>query len=691
VSDEEVVRNVALGRIGKVVQAGSIDGGVHVHEGFSLPTPRQLPHDISAFTNRERELSALDAVSREKTPVCVVTGPPGVGKTALVVRWAHRVKANFPDGQLYANLGGYDRHNSPVHPGAVLDDFLRVLDVPPDRIPVVLDAKAGLFRSLLHGRTMLVLLDNARSSEQVRPLLPGTSPSVVVVTGRGAMPGFVAEDGAELIEVAPLPRSSGVVMLTKAARGRDDDRTLARLAELCGGLPLALRIVAQRLVAAPHLTLTEVAEDLGEEQSRLEELVPDDDSTAVRTAFSWSYEVLAAEPARVFRLLSLHEGPHFDVPTAAALADRPSSGTRRSLSLLVAAHLLEYRARNRYQFHDLLRLYAVERAAVECSADERQAAVRRLLGRYRAMAAGACACIRAMRPPLAEEPRSGQFTDLGNALTWLDDERENLLAAVRQAARFGLPDFAWRLVGVLWAYFDLRKSFGVWEEMLDVGLVCARGGQNERGVAVMLLDLGTVRRDQGDFTAAVALFGEALACFEGVGDTWGVGSSLSRLGDAYRDLHDYERSLRFSERALVSWRSSADRGGEAWTLRNLGLAYRDLRRDSEALEAFRRSREIFEELNDVRGVGSALRNEGVVQRALGDLPSSRRSLEHALAVQRAAGDHWSEACTLERLGESLRDLGEDPRDVWASALKIFEGLHDRRTTRVRARLEALDR
>ncbi|MET9630324.1 tetratricopeptide repeat protein [Lentzea sp. NPDC006480] len=212
-----------------------------------------------------------------------------------------------------------------------------------------------------------------------------------------------------------------------------------------------------------------------------------------------------------------------------------------------------------------------------------------------------------------------------------------------------MPDLTWRLVGVLWAYFDLRKSFGVWEEMLAEGLASARRCHDQLGTALMLLDLGTARRDQGAFTAAVALFDQAHAAFEHVGDLWGVSSSLTRLGDAYRDMRSYDKSVRFSERALAAWRVTGDRGGEAWTLSNLGLVYRDLRRDRDALDAFRRCRELFEELGDVRGVGSALRNEGGgAARARGSrlVPPQprtsagrparcRRSLERSLHVGRA--------------------------------------------------------
>jgi tetratricopeptide (TPR) repeat protein len=674
-----------------VVQARDIHGDIHLHASGAIPVPRQLPHDIAAFTARDGELAQLDALvdgdgENGGVHLCTVIGPPGVGKTALAVHWAHRVKSRFSDGQLYANLRGFSSDSEPLQPGSVLEDFLRGLDVPADRVPITLEGKSGLFRSMIVDRRMLMLLDNARSSEQLRPLLPGSGACVVVVTGRNAMPGVVTEDGAKSVSLRPLSRLNGIAMLNATMQPTSDHGTgdmLGRLADLCGGLPLALRIVSQRMRSEPYTSLSEFADELDEERSRLEGLVTEEGSAAIRAVFSWSYEVLSSDTARVFRLLGLHSGPHITTATAAAFADLTLARVRRTLATLSSAHLLERTGRDRYQFHDLLRLYAAERAEVDSNATECREAVRRALDLYLAFVQGAVEFITSSRPVLVESTTAG-FRDYEAALAWLDCERPNLFAAVHQAAHYDFTDSAWKLVAAMWPYLDLRKPWNDWWGLLMIGLTCARRADDGFGVALLLLDCGGVRRDQGDFTGAIELFDQALAAFEDLKNQWGMAFSLHRLGDVHRDLHHHDQALELSRRALVVWRETADRAGEAWTLRNLGLLYRDLDRHQEALEAFEHAGRLFEELNDLRGVGSVLRNEGIVERRIGRLAKSRHSLERALAVQRESGDRWNEACTLERLGETLRDLGESEaaHDAWNMALEIFDGLRDRRAARV---------
>ena len=687
-------RNEMSGQASSVVQARDVHGDIHLHARSAMPVPRQLPHDIAAFTARDGELAELDAMAGGDggtVRLYSVIGPPGVGKTALAVHWAHRVKSRFTDGQLYANLRGFGSESGPAQPGSVLDDFLRSLDIPADRVPTTVEGKSGLFRSLLVDRRMLVLLDNVRSADQLRPLLPGLPNCVVVVTGRNAMSGVVAEDGAKTVSLRPFSQTNGVAMLKstlRTTRSGDEDETLSKLVDLCGGLPLALSIVSQRVLSEPFVSLNEFADELVEERSRLEELVVEEEATAIRAVFSWSYDVLPSKTARVFRLLGLHAGPYFDTATAAALSGLTQAQVKRPLSTLGRAHLLDRVGRDRYQFHDLTRLYAADRAETDSDVAERREAVRRAADRYLGTVQMASKLIAAWRPVLVDRACPG-FPDYGSALSWLDSERPNLFAAIRQAALYEFPDIAWKLVAVMWPYFDLRKPWDDWWDLLTVGLVCAQRSADDFGVGLILLDLGGVRRDQGDFVAAVELFDRALAVFEGLRSSWGTAYSLHRLGDAYRDLQDHDQALEFSHRALVAWRDSGDdRVGEAWTLRNLGLLYRDLNRFAEALDYFERAGVLFEELGDLRGSGSVLRNEGVVLRRIGSLEEARRRLERALTVQRESGDSWNEACTLERLGETLRDLGatDDARDAWMSALVLFERLHDRRSGRVRALL-----
>ncbi|WP_181043707.1 tetratricopeptide repeat protein [Actinokineospora auranticolor] len=676
---------MVTGHAGAVLQVGSVVRAreVNVWSGARIPVPRQLPPDTPAFTGRDWELRTLDSALADGTRLCVVTGPPGVGKTALAVRWAHRVEHRYPDGQLVVNLRGFDRDGRPLPPASALDDFLLALDVPPGRIPVDLDAKAGLFRSLVAERRVLVLLDNARDSAQVRPLLPGAPGCAVVVTGRNVLSGLLTEDGAALVRVRPLTRAGGARMLAAAVPGADSDTALSRLVDLCAGLPLALRIVSQRLVSDPHTALADLADELGNSRTRLAGFEVDEESVAIRAVFSWSYDILPPDAARLFRAAGRHPGPHFSLDTAAAYADLPLPRARRAMATLTAAHLVETTGRDRHQFHDLLRCYAEDRAATEAPA-RRRASVRRAVTGYLAAAEAASRFVRPVRPPLSTEP-GREFSDYDDAVAWLDGERPNFLPVVRMAAREGLPELGWRLAGALWPYFDLRKPWEEWTALLRVGLACALTAGDRFGEGLMRHDLAFGFRHRGEPAEAVVELEHALAAFRAVDGTWGIGSCLNWLGDLRRALRQFEPALESCERALGEWRLAGDLVGETWALRNLGLIYRDLGDDERALAAFARARELFEQRSDSRGLASVLRNEGIILRRTGELARSRETLERALAIHRARNDEWNEACSLERLGETRYATGDTDAAVaaWRRALEIFEKFHDHRATRVR--------
>lgn len=677
------IKNDATGWVSTVIQAGEVHGDMHLRSGSPLPIPQQLPPGPAVFVGRERELDLVDAVRAHR--VCVITGAPGVGKTALALRWAHEVKAGYPDGQFSLNLRGFDRDSGPVPPASALDDLLRALDIPADRIPPGLDGRAGLFRSLLAHRRALIVLDNARDSEQVRPLLPGGPGCTVLVTGRHSLSGLRVDDGAMSVRLGPLSRSAGIALLRAAAPERAADTSAAgRIVDLCGGLPLALRVVSQRMAATPGARAVAFAEELADEGGRLGELSADDEPVDLRTVFDWSYDVLPPDAAHAFRFLGLHTGSHVDVPTAAAYTGFTARRARRALSVLCAAHLIENTAEDRYEFHDLLRLYAAARMEEESAVEVRRAAVRRAAERYLGTAQAAVRMLRPCRLTVADLPSDVEFRGYDDALAWLDAEHVNIVACARQAARLGVRGVVWQPIAALWAYFDLRKPYEVWTDALRTGLIAAREDHDGLGVGHMLVDLGGVHRDRAEFDEAIRLYRDALDAFGDFG--WGVATCLHRLGDAYRDLRQYDAALDHANRALSAWVGIGNRYGQMWTQRNLGLIYRDLHRHDDAMSAFGQARALFEEVGDVRGVASVLRNEGVVLRRMGELVASRERLEQARAIQRAAGDRWNEACTLERLGETLRDLGDadGALTAWRRALLIFTELRDRRTARVGA-------
>jgi NB-ARC domain len=433
----------------------------------SRPVPAQLPHDVAGFTGRELELAALDSLAQGEAGTAVVIsaidGVAGIGKTALAVHFGHRVAAAYPDGQLYANLRGFDPDYPPLAPHDVLARFLRALGADPAQTSMDLDEMAGLYRSLLSSRRILVILDNAATAEQIRPLLPGTAGCLALVTSRNRLSGLAARDGARRLTLDVLPPAEAVALLASivgSERVAAEPAAAGTLAWLCGWLPLALRITADRAVAHRHLTLSELVDELTIEHGRLDVLSADEPATQIRAVFSWSYRALPAEPARAFRLLSLHGGQDISAPAAAALIGAAVSRTRQLLAALTGGHLLEEVGRDRYQFHDLVRVYAAECARISEPESQRTAAICRLLTWYLHTADAFARTLYPDAPhPRLDPPEQPceplVFTTRRQAVDWAQTEFANLMPVARQVGAIGDDATAWKLAIALLGAFAL--------------------------------------------------------------------------------------------------------------------------------------------------------------------------------------------------------------------------------------------
>jgi tetratricopeptide (TPR) repeat protein len=577
---EGSTRSVLSGAARDVVQARDISGGIHFHAsaGQSERVPRQLPGDVHGFVNRTADLGRLDALlaadadNPGEAAVCVIAGTAGVGKTSLAVHWARRHYDRFPDGQLYVNLRGYDP-GQPVTAAEALERFLTALGITPGAVPDDLESRSTLFRSLMADRRMLVVLDNAASAGQVRPLLPGADGCLVLVTSRSRLSGLVARDGAHRVTLDVFPEREAVELLkvvTSAFRGEDSDVEVAELARLCARLPLALRIAAERAAARPHTPLTDLIQDLRDESSLWDALSSEDDeeADAVRTVFAWSYRALPVEAARMFRLVGLHPGPDFSGLAAAALADVPPSQARRLLDTLVGVHMLGQTGQDRYQFHDLLRAYAIEQATREESTEDRGTALLRVCTWYlRAM--GAAAAVHDAfycddwGVPAADDDGATlpAFSTRDAVMTWFDEEVDNLVAAARVAAETGFDEIAWKLPALFRTPYLDRHPVEEWLPMGQRALASARRSPDGLGTAITYTGLGIAYRQAQRIPEAIASHQAALAAARDVGDRRQEAAALVTLGHAFRSgrrlgeaLQSYEEGLAVAEDAdLTLW------------------------------------------------------------------------------------------------------------------------------------------
>lgn len=608
----------------------SVRTGPNAPDHRVAAVPAELPHDAAGFAGRTGELARLhallppeqgegesrgdsesesesrseseseckgrDRASANTVVISAIGGAAGIGKTALAVHWAHQVRDRFPDGQLYVNLHGFDHDRPPLEPGEALELLLRGLGLAVSEIPAGAEAQARVYRTHLSGRRLLILLDNAASAAQVRPLLPGSPSCCVVVTSRNRLGDLVARDGAHPLALDLLSPDEAHALLGEALgphRLSAEPSAVDELIRLCGSLPLALRVAAARLAGDPGLRLADLVAEMSE-GNRLEALEPDggdgdgdggDDNSPLRTAFSASYRVLVPAARRLFRLLGLFPGPEFTAEVASALLDEPLPQARRLLGSLAAAHLVEPSAVGRYRFHDLLREYALERARVEEPAADRDAASRRVLIWYvnAARATSGTWLFPELPPGLRHSGRPGLPSATG-AAQWLEAERANLLAAIHHAARHGPRPAAWHLVNALFGYFWLHLPRSTWQATAQTALEAATAEGDGYGQAAMHSSLGLLQSDRGRAGQSLDHHARVMDISRELGWATGVASAYGGLAQAEWSMARLESAHEHVTIGLRIARETANRPLEALGQVVLGVTCRDLGRLREAAD-----------------------------------------------------------------------------------------------------------
>lgn len=672
----------------------------------SVPVPRQLPAGVAHFAGRAPELRALVELAELAAGrngqagtlvISAIGGAAGVGKTALALQLAHQVADRFPDGQLYVNLRGFDPSGEPVTQAQAIRGFLDALGVEAQAIPADVDAQAGLYRSLLAGRRMLVLLDNARDAAQVRPLLPGSGGCLVAVTSRNQLTGLAAVDGARLLNLGVLGDAEARDLLAgRLGQGRlaAEPEAVTQLIRLCAGLPLALAITAARAAASPLHPLAALAARLRDADSRFDTLDVGEPGSSVRSAFSWSYAQLSTTAARVFRLLALHPGPDIGTPAAASLAGIPLPQARAALAELSAASLLAEPSPDRYVLHDLLRAYAAEQTGLADSESDRRAAIHRILDHYLHTAYPVAVKLGWQHYPISlAPPRPGvtpeKLADHWQA--WFAAEQRALVAAVSVAAGNGCDGHARQLPWVIWGYLELQ---GRWQELATVQRVAldaaTRLGDTVRQAEAHRILAGALG-SLADYDQARAHLEACRDLYRQAGDQAGEGRAHYSLAWVYGQQSRWADALSHAEQALALFEAAGDRSGQARAHNTIGMCLAGLRNYQQARVSCQNAIALNQDIGDRRVEAHAWDSLGYVEHQLGHLPDAIRCYQRALRILRELGYRFVEATILANLGDAYHAGGNTTmaRDAWRDALAILDDLHNTDAVKIRAKLRSL--
>ncbi|TDV44305.1 AfsR/SARP family transcriptional regulator [Actinophytocola oryzae] len=645
--------------------------------------PAQLPARAGHFTGRTGELSDLDdALGGDDPPIVVISGPAGMGKTSLAVQWAARIADRFPDGHLFLDLRGHDPDHA-VTAEQALAHLLRGLDVPEDRIPAGVSARSALYRTLLHTRRCVVLADDAGAVDHVLPLVPGSDTSVLVVTSRRSLAGLVARHAVRHIVLDALDDASSVALLEKVlgrTRVAREPEATARLAKVCAGMPLALRIAAARLVGVPTRSVAELVAELS--GARLEGLALEGDLRTVTAVLASAYRPLSPGAARLLRLLATVPTPTQSGHLGAAIADVPVATAHVVLGELSGAHLVIGAGEDRYRLHDLIREFARDRAAAEEPEPDVVAAL--LLDWYLLVADEANRLVNpdrdAVKPvfrfPLPPLPFAAGRHE---ATAFLESERDGFLPVVQYAREQGMPTAAWHLVYLLASFYEVSGHWTERVELCRAGLAAARDAGDRAGEAEMLRALGVAFYMTRRLTEAVETNLTALDVVRDLGDLAGEGHVLNNLANAYADLRRFDEAEPAFRVAAKRATAAGNRLGVGLAQRNLGYALVRMGRARESLAPLAAALAIFDGIGNVRLRAGTLDTLGEARRELGSHAGALRDFAEALAISREIGDRWLEWELLRSCGITHLAAGDPAAalDYFGQSLSVTRAVHDR--------------
>ncbi|MGW1563150.1 AfsR/SARP family transcriptional regulator [Streptomyces sp. NPDC002144] len=677
----------------------------------SAPILAHLPLDVPAFTGRQEELAQLDKIlagdigSPTVAVISTLSGTAGVGKTAVAVHWGHRVADWFEDGQIYVNLHGFEPSRAPVTPAEALPRLLEALGVLPQHMPVSPEAQAGLYRSMLAGRRMLVILDNARDAEQVRAFLPGSPGCFTLVTSRNRLSGLIALEGARSLVLDVLPAAECRRLLARrigAERVMSEPLAVDEIVSRCARLPLALVIVAARAAVEPGLGLARLAAELRDAQDSpagLDSFGNEDTRADIRAVFSWSYGTLSPQAARMFRLLGVHPGPDISVPAAASLAGIPVRDAGRLLTALADSCLLTEHSRGRYVLHDLLRMYAAELAETVNAAGETRAAEDRLFGHYLHSAHCADRMLDPHRDPIALPPvvpgvSPEHAADHGEALAWFTAEHPVLLAVVHRSgtATRNAPDApTWQLTRALTTFLQRRGHWSDWATAQEAALHSALRSASAAGQADAHSGLGRACTRLTRLDDALTHLTRALDLHKALGDRTELAHTHLDLARLHARRDAYPEALACAREALDQYTSLGHRSGQARALNSVGWYHAQLGDHRQCLAFCGQALELFTELGVRDGQADTWDSLGYAHQHLGDHRRAAACYDNAVALFHGLGDRYFEADVLAHLSESHRATGDAPAAQRAArrATDILDELGVPDSDGVRARLRQL--